>query len=139
MNTHERNTVLIIEDEPICSMLLMTDMEMAGYKVISASDGIEGFKLLQINQGVIKVILIDRMMPNMNGIEFMKKFKQNLSFCHIPVIMQSASAYPFEIEEGIESGVYCYITKPYDHSYLLNMVKNAIESTEKHTVQTKLT
>lgn len=64
-------------------------------------------------------------MPNMNGMEFIKKLKEDPQLSSIPVIMQTAAAEKEQVVQGIRAGVYYYLTKPYDHSVMLSVVRAA--------------
>lgn len=119
-------TILIVDDEPNNLMILKVDLEDAGYKILTAKDGVEGWDVLQKNKDVIKTILIDRMMPNMNGIEFTKKIKSESDVSGIPVIMQTAAAEKEQVVDGIKAGVYYYLTKPYDINRMLSVVSAAV-------------
>lgn len=119
-------TVLVVDDEINNLMILKTDLEDVGYKVITAKDGQEAWDLLVEGKKDIKAILLDRMMPNMNGMEFMQKIKAKPELANIPVIMQTAAAEKEQVIQGIEAGVYYYLTKPYDLHIMLSIVHAAI-------------
>ncbi|NDG05414.1 MAG: response regulator, partial [Alphaproteobacteria bacterium] len=72
------------------------------------------------------VIVLDRMMPRLNGLDVLKKLKADERFKSIPVVMQTAAASSRQIEEGIQAGVYYYLTKPYDERLLLSIVRAAV-------------
>lgn len=123
----DENTILAVDDESNNLRALKLDLEDSGYEVIPANDGLEGWDSLQLNKGKIKAILLDRMMPNMNGMEFMKKIKAQADVANIPVIMQTAAAEKEQVIEGINAGVYYYLTKPYDKNLMLSIVTSAVE------------
>ncbi len=70
------------------------------------------------------------MMPNMNGIEFMEKFKPDQSVANIPVIMQTVAAEEEQVTEGLALGVYYYLTKPYEEEMMLTILREAISNYE---------
>ena len=119
-------TLLAIDDAPNNLRALKIDLEDDNYEVLTANDGIQGWDLLLAQKDNIKVILLDRMMPNMDGMAFMHKLKHNEEVSHIPVIMQTAAAEKEQIVEGIKAGVYYYLTKPYDKELMLSVVRAAI-------------
>jgi len=119
-------TILAIDDEPNNLRALRLDLEDIGYQVITAKDGVDGWEVLQQNKGRVRAILLDRMMPNMNGMEFMKKIKSATDVAGIPVIMQTAAAEKEQVAEGIQAGVYYYLTKPYDKYVMTSIVNAAI-------------
>ena len=122
----EKYTVRAIDDEPSNLRILKLDLEDGDYNILLANNGEEGWQLLQENKEDIRVILLDRMMPGMDGIEFMAKLKADSSLCNIPVIMQTAAAEKSQVAEGINAGVYYYLTKPYGKSVMLSIVAAAI-------------
>ncbi len=125
--------ILVIDDEPHNLRALKLDLEDSGYTVITAEDGIDGWEQLHKHLDGLKVILLDRMMPNMDGMEFMKKFKQDENVSNIPVIMQTAAAQKEQVVQGIEAGVYYYLTKPYEKEMMLSIVQAAITEFRQHT------
>jgi len=127
----QTESLLVIDDEPMNISLLQTDLEGAGYHVITADNGEQGWELLQQNKGAIHAILLDRMMPGMNGIELLGRIKSSDEHCDIPVIMQTASAQAQEVAEGIDAGAYYYLTKPYDYQIMLSIVNSAVGDYKK--------
>jgi hypothetical protein len=125
-------TVLAIDDEPNNLRALRLDLEDEGYQVLTAIDGVDGWRVLQENAAHIHVILLDRMMPNRNGIEFMQLLKTDPKVASIPVIMQTAAAEKEQVVEGIQAGVYYYMTKPYEKEILLSIVNAALEDRQKY-------
>lgn len=131
MHNEKPLTVLAIDDEESNLKIIYNDLEDAGYLVLCARDGIEGWEVLQTHKDDISVILLDRMMPNMDGMEFMQKLRADESVRRIPVIMQSAASDRQQILEGIQAGAYYYLTKPYEYEMLISIVKSAIHDYEK--------
>lgn len=119
-------TILAIDDELNNLRIISLDLEDEEYTILTAENGQEGWNILQERKSDIKVILLDRMMPGMNGIEFMEKLKNDESVANIPVIMQTAAAEKEQVVEGIKAGVYYYLTKPYDKDVMLSIIKAAI-------------
>lgn len=117
--------ILIIDDER--PNLLMLEEYLAGesYTLTCFQNAEEGMAYLEAGHPV-EAILLDRMMPGMNGLEFFAKLKQSKQFCHIPVIMQTAAATDDQVAEGLQAGVYYYLTKPYKRKVLLALLRNAI-------------
>ncbi len=118
-------TVLIVDDEPFNLELLDNYLTRAGYKTVCASNGADALSILVKNLNRIDMILLDRMMPNMDGIELLHKIKGQHALKHIPVIMQTAAAGKDQMMEGIEAGAYYYLTKPFDEETLMSIVHAA--------------
>jgi CheY-like chemotaxis protein/anti-sigma regulatory factor (Ser/Thr protein kinase) len=121
-----KKTILVVDDEEKNVRLLKLDLEDAGYEVVSASDGVIALDILR-KPHQIELVLLDRMMPNMNGMELLKIMKADPNLSKIPVIMQTAAAEKQQVIEGITSGVYYYLAKPFEEDLLLAIVKTAIE------------
>lgn len=126
-----QNAVLIIDDDPNNVEIITLDLEDHGYDILTAGDGAEGWEVLQQHKESVKAVLVDRMMPVMNGIEFVTKLKSNTATSRLPVIMQTAAAEKSQVVEGIEAGVYYYLTKPYEADLMRSLVRAAIEEYER--------
>jgi CheY-like chemotaxis protein/anti-sigma regulatory factor (Ser/Thr protein kinase) len=117
--------VLAVDDEAFNLDILGEYLEEDGYAVSLAIDGRDALnKLAEI--GPVDVIVLDRMMPLMDGMECLKHLKADPRFCDIPVIMQTAAASHEQIRQGIEGGVFYYLTKPYESEVLLSLVRAAL-------------
>lgn len=117
--------VLVVDDELINRELLEDYLGQEGIQSILASDGKAGWELLQKEYSKISLVLLDRMMPEMGGIEFIKRMKTYDNLKDIPVILQTAVADTASIVEGIDSGAYYYLTKPYKKDILMSVVHAA--------------
>lgn len=118
--------ILAIDDEVFNLDIISDYLTDDGYEVVSAEDGVLGMKALEENPDV-DVIILDRMMPNMNGMEVLEVLHTHKKFRNIPVIMQTAAASREQILEGIIAGVYYYLPKPFDKDTLLSIVKLAAQ------------
>lgn len=122
----EMKAILIVDDDVNNIEILKLDLEDEGYDILTGCDGVEGWDVLQQNKDRIGIILLDRMMPNMDGMEFMEKLQTDESVSQKPVIMQTAAAEKSQVAEGIKAGVYYYLTKPYNVEVMLSVVRAAI-------------
>lgn len=118
--------LLVAEDDPINLEILLENLSEAGYAVDSAVDGDAAWDLLQANPERYSAILLDRMMPGIDGIEVLQRVKAATALSHIPVIMQSALIQPEEVLEGLRGGAYYYLTKPFAADTLLAIVDTAV-------------
>lgn len=117
--------ILIADDEPLNVEILEECLHKAGYRTVSTEDGNQAIEVLE-SQNDIGIILLDRMMPNMDGMQVLDKIKKDERFKDIPVIMQTAAADTSQVVEGIDAGVYYYLTKPFKPHILLSLVQAAI-------------
>ena len=132
-------TILAIDDEPNNLKLIQMYLADTNYQLLTASNGFEGWQVLTQCHDTVDVILLDRMMPVMDGMEFMKKLRQQDEFVHLPVIMQTAAAGPSQIAEGMQSGVFYYLTKPYDEEVLLSIIQAALsDATTQSSLRTEV-
>jgi CheY-like chemotaxis protein len=120
-------TILVVDDDPVIQKLLVVNFEMEGYKVVCANDGIEGIALTQSQKP--DLILLDVMMPRMDGIEAVNRLKSDPETAAIPVILLSAKAQSTDISGGLDAGADDYITKPFDPLELLDKVAALIGGT----------
>jgi len=123
--------ILLAEDETTGRRILAACLHRAGYKVDEAEDGKEAWERLQ-KQRDYALIVTDRRMPNMDGLELAKRVQADSGLCHIPILMQTSANAPEEVVEGIKAGVYYYLAKPYQEETLLSLVKAGIRERRQH-------
>lgn len=118
--------VLVVDDEPFNLEILSEHLQDAGYDVVLAEDGLEGWEILTSQQQGFDAILLDRMMPRMNGMELLARIKQRADLQHVPVIMQTAVGAAENVQEGLAAGAYYYLIKPFQREMLLAIVAAAV-------------
>ncbi len=118
--------ILAVDDEAFNLDLMEHHLGRARYRVVRAEDGLIALQKLEENPSIALVVL-DRMMPNLGGMEFLQRVKADIRFQDIPVVMQTAAAAADQVVQGIEAGVYYYLTKPYDRAMLLGIVRAALQ------------
>lgn len=111
--------ILIIEDEKSIQRMLEYDLKQAGYEVESALDGFEGYKKASIS--TYDVVLLDLMLPNMNGMDICKKLRAEK--CTSYIIMLTAVDDEYNIVQGFEAGADDYVTKPFSPRELMARIK----------------
>ena len=117
--------ILVVDDEELNVEIIDGYLEEEGYEVIKAVNGADAYSKLTATPG-ISLILLDRNMPIMDGIEFLKKMKADEKYNQIPVVLQTAVADNDSVAEGISAGAYYYLTKPYKKNVLLSIVQSAL-------------
>lgn len=121
----KKNTILVIEDSITTRTLEISILESAGYQVVAATDGQDGYSKLVKEE--FDVIVTDVQMPNMDGFSFTRKVKSNLKYQHIPVILLTSLESPEEKKQGIEVGADAYIIKSaFDQNSLLDTIKRLL-------------
>lgn len=127
-----KTKILAVDDEKFNLDLLQAALKASNFEVICAEDGEMG--LAKLNEFPdIKIILLDRIMPKMDGMQMMKVLKSTPRYKDIPVIMQTAAVESKQVMEGIQAGVYYYLTKPYNKDLLLSVVKRASQDAIAHS------
>ena len=118
--------ILIIEDEELLSNLLKNKLSELGYEVSVASDGLQGFEA--IKEVVPDLILLDLVMPKMNGFEVMRKMQEDDSISSIPIIIVSNSGQPVEIDKAKELGAKDWLIKTeFDPQEVIDKVNKQLE------------
>jgi CheY-like chemotaxis protein len=121
-----RTKILAVDDEEFNLDIIRRHMVRAGYDTVLAGDGLAALERLEENPDTAAIVL-DRMMPEMDGMEFLSRIKADARFRDIPVIMQTAAAGSEQVLQGIQAGVYYYLTKPYDDVLLLAILEAALK------------
>jgi len=121
--------LLAVDDEEFNLDIMRRHLTKAGFDVILAEDGLAALEKLEENLD-IDVIVLDRMMPRMDGMELLERVKSDPRFQDIPVVMQTAAAMTEQVLQGVKGGVHYYLTKPYKSVLLVGMVKAALEGAQ---------
>ena len=122
-----RSKILIVDDEMDTLLPLRRSLEVENYKVIEAYDGHEA-----INKAMTEIpdlILLDLMMPGMDGYEVCGKLRNEPVTQNIPIIMLTAKGYVRDKVKGLEIGADDYVTKPFDLNELKARIKSALRRT----------
>jgi adenylate cyclase len=128
--------ILVVDDVPDNVEILQMRLESQGYEVVTAGDGVEALE--KIRELRPDLVLLDIMMPMMDGIETVKQIKADPSLPFIPVILVTAKADTSDVIAGLESGGDDYLTKPVDHAALSARVRAMLRIKALHdTVQTQ--
>ena len=123
---HEQmKRILVIDDLPDNVFMLQDRLEHEGYKVLTAYNGKSGIEKAQ--NELPDLILLDVMMPDINGFEVCKTLVNDSRTSDIPIILVTAKTDAEDIKEGLESGAYDYIKKPINKIELLARVKSELK------------
>lgn len=118
--------VLVVDDEPINLQVIEDFLDGSDYKITTAADGEIAWHLLEQTPEQFDIILLDRMMPNMDGMEVLRRVKAHPILKAIPVVLQTARAGSQDIIEGIQAGALHYLTKPFEEGMLLSVLKTTL-------------
>jgi CheY-like chemotaxis protein len=120
----EAPNILIIDDVSSNLLLLQSILEADGYEVTPIDNGREALEVLK-NSNSIELILLDIMMPDLDGYEFLDLKNETLGG-EIPVIIVSAKTDTDSIQQAIDKGAYDYISKPFNTRNIINKIRTAL-------------
>ncbi len=123
-NHSQRHTILVVDDVPVNIQLLTTYLTSEGYDIISAKDGVEAIELVQ--RHFPDLILLDVMMPKMNGFEVCQVIKSDKDTMFIPVIMVTALNELEDKIKGMNAGADDFISKPFNKLELMVRVRSLL-------------
>ncbi|MBN2735911.1 MAG: response regulator [Spirochaetales bacterium] len=121
----DQKAILVVDDEMDIRELLSYNLEQEGYKVYKAGTGEEAISIS--NTEKCDLILLDLMLPGINGFEVCKKIKKTSTTSHIPIVMLTAKNEDHDIIEGFDIGADDYVTKPFSPKILLARIKNLMK------------
>ena len=125
----EQITILVVEDETHIRRVLEYNLKLDGFEVYLSEDGATGLKLARENRP--DVILLDWLMPVMNGLQVLAELKTDSSTEHIPVFMLTAKGMLNDVTQAIEMGADDYITKPFNPIQLGKTIREKLEKCAK--------
>ena len=123
-----KHTVMIIDDEIAILRLISRMIAAAGYNTIQTQDGHEALHILENSTPIPDLITLDLMMPNITGIEVLKRIKNNPALANIPIIILTAVGQQELLTEAETLGADAYLTKPFAAADLLNRIKTLINA-----------
>jgi CheY-like chemotaxis protein len=113
---------LVVDDNQDAVNILTTILNRAGYSVITAKDGLEAMHKIQRED--LALVLLDIMMPEMDGFAVCEAVKRDPRLSHIPILMVSARGDPASIERGFQAGARDFIAKPIDVAETLRKIRS---------------
>ena len=120
--------ILVVDDEPLNLEIIAEYLGAAeeGYQWETAENGEQAWQMLDEAPERYAAVLLDRMMPRLDGMQVLARIKTHPVLKEVPVILQTARAAKEDIEEGIKAGAYYYLTKPYQEEELVSIVRTAV-------------
>jgi two-component system cell cycle response regulator len=114
--------VLVVDDNPANRKLLEVRLNNEYFEVLSVSNGADA--LVQCEKGAVDIVLLDVMMPEMDGFEVCRRLKSHVATSHLPVVMVTALDQPADRVRGLEAGADDFLTKPIDEVHLIARVRS---------------
>lgn len=120
-----KKRILVVDDEDELVKAVQVRLEYVGYEVLTASDGQTGLELAKKEKP--DLIVLDLMLPKMDGYKVCALLKADTRYKKIPVILFSARVQDKDVQMGKEVGADAYITKPFDHQVLTAKIKELLQ------------
>ena len=117
--------VLVVDDDQSIQRVLVQTLQLEGYEVATASDGVEALETLAGQ--LPDVVILDVMMPKLDGLDVLKRMRADERTQTIPVILLTARSSQEDVWEGWQSGVDYYMTKPFDVEELLRFLSHVLK------------
>ncbi|GAB4166668.1 MAG: hypothetical protein Tsb006_5980 [Rickettsiaceae bacterium] len=131
--------ILVVDDDRTTLMTLEAILRRHEYNVLTAANGKLACQVIEKYHNAIDAILLDRMMPEMDGMQVIAWLRQQTRLNKPPIIMQTGADQPEQIREGIDAGVFYYLTKPIQEDVLKAVVSSAVkESRQKKLLSVEL-
>ncbi len=120
-----KKKILVVDDELDMLMVIKLRLEASGYEVITATDGLDGLNAARRVKP--DLIVLDIMLPKMNGYKVARFLKFDEEYKSIPIVMLTALSGEEDRSTGIETGADAYLTKPFETQQLLDAVKSFLD------------
>lgn len=118
--------LLVVDDEPVNLEIIAEFLRDQSHELVFAHDGLEAWEMLEAVPERFDAVILDRIMPRMDGMEVLRRLTADARFGNVPVIMQTAAASPAEVAEGLAAGAWYYLAKPYQEAALNGIVRTAL-------------
>ena len=128
-------TVLIIEDEPDISEVLCYSLDKAGFKTRAVLTGEEGLNASLDRNDPPSLILLDLLLPGMNGIEICRRLRKEPATLRTPIVIITAKALPADISMSLQLGANDYIVKPFSLREVVEQVRSLLDSSERQSYE----
>jgi CheY-like chemotaxis protein len=122
--SNQHSVILAVDDDPINLDIIDEFTSGKGFELLTADSGEKALEILRQKKTKINVVLLDRMMPGMDGLEVLQQIKKDPELVMIPIILLTAATASAQMAEGIRAGCFYYLTKPFDRN-VLNAVLSA--------------
>lgn len=132
----QKPKILLIEDEEDIASLIKLQAEIAGFKVHTEVDGLNGF--LAVERERPDLIILDIMLPGLNGLDVCRKIKSNPDLAVIPIIIISAKSEELDVVLGLELGADDYVAKPFSLKVLFSRIKAVLRRGKETETESKI-
>ena len=126
----EKPRILVVEDHPLIAELVETRLRIEGMSPVTCPNGVEALDVL--GKEPLDAVILDVMMPQIDGFEVLRRIRANPTTASLPVIMLTAKSTPSDIEKGLALGANYYITKPFSGLDLVRKLRACLEGRIAH-------
>lgn len=119
--------ILSVDDSAATRLFIKKAIDVLGFEFLEAGDGKEGLAVLERENGRVDLILLDRHMPEMDGMEMLEAVKSSENYKHIPVTMVTVEIERNEIHNALEKGAKNYLIKPFTQENLVGKIMDSLE------------
>ena len=124
--------ILVADDDKAIQRIVQRLLETEGFEVVVAVDGREA--LDQVTAAAPNLVILDVMMPQMNGLDVLEQIRSRYTADQLPVVMLTGQGEPLDVERGKQLGANLYLTKPFDPEHLMMAVAHVIVEHQKKTL-----
>jgi DNA-binding response OmpR family regulator len=121
----DKPRILVVEDHPLIAELVETRLRIEGMHPVTCANGMEALDVL--GREPLDAVVLDVMMPSIDGFEVLRRIRANPATASLPVIMLTAKSTPADIEKGLALGANYYITKPFSGLDLVRKLRSCLE------------
>lgn len=127
MNEEQKLKIILVEDDPFLASMYVSKLETANYEIMSEEDGKKGYELIAKEKP--DLVLLDILLPGMDGFEVLKKLKDNEELKNIPVILLTNLGQKNDVEKGLDLGADDYLIKAhFTPSEVIEKIKKAVNN-----------
>lgn len=130
MSNQQALKILTVDDDVMNLEIMVKNLNDAGYESVPFEDGDYAWDYLLSNPKAVDVVLLDKMMPRMDGIELLRLIKEHSELKKIPVIIQTGDIGSKETKNGLDAGAFYYLEKPFDPNVMIAVVDAAIRESD---------
>lgn len=121
----EKPRILVVEDHPLIAELVETRLRIEGMSPVTCPNGMEALEV--VGREPVDAVILDVMMPQVDGFEVLRRIRANPLTANLPVIMLTAKSTPADIEKGLALGANYYITKPFSGLDLVRKLRTCLD------------
>ncbi len=119
--------ILVVDDEPFNLDIVAEYLDELDYELVLVASGEQAWDELCHPESNYDLVLLDRMMPGIDGMTVLRRMKADSRLASVPVIMQTAATAPDQVREGLAAGAYYYLTKPFEGEALQTIIRSALD------------